>query len=102
MKEFTEPHNKGTKSRAGKKRKRIMMILAAMVIVGLISGGALIISKDAVMLLPTTAVKRGAVTIKIAEAGELRAQDQVTISAINDKQIIWMVPEGEWVEEGDT
>ncbi len=102
MKEFTDPHNKGTKSRAGKKRKKVAMILASMAILGLISGGTLIVTNHDSTPLPTTAVKRGEVTIKITEAGELRAQDQVTISAVNDKQIIWMASEGEWVEEGDT
>ncbi len=47
-------------------------------------------------------VKRSDVTIKVTETGELRARDQVTISAANDKQILWLAPEGTWVEEGDT
>jgi HlyD family secretion protein len=102
MKEFTDPPKKGMKSRAGKKRKRIMLTLAAVVIVGLISGGSLVISNHDGAPLSITPVKRGDITIKITESGELRAQDQITISAINDKQIIWMAPEGEWVEEGDT
>jgi multidrug efflux pump subunit AcrA (membrane-fusion protein) len=105
MNEFMDlqnTHKKGTKSRAGKRWKRVKMILAAMGIVGLISGGTFIVSNHDSAPFPFTLVKRGEVTIKIAEAGELRAQDQVTISAINDKQIIWMAPEGQWVEEGDT
>ena len=52
--------------------------------------------------IPTIRVKRGPVTIKITESGELRAKDQVTVSAINDKQILWLVPEGKYVHEGDT
>ena len=52
--------------------------------------------------IPTTHVKRGPVTIKVVEAGELRARDQVTVSAINDKQILWLVPEGKYVHAGDT
>ena len=52
--------------------------------------------------IPTTHVKRGPVTIKVVESGELRARDQVTVSAINDKQILWLCPEGKYVHEGDT
>lgn len=50
----------------------------------------------------TTPVKRGELTIKISEIGELAAQNQATVSAINDKQILYMAPEGSWVEKGDT
>ena len=52
--------------------------------------------------IPTAHVKRGPVTIKVVEAGELRARDQVTVSAINDKQILWLCPEGRYVHQGDT
>src|SRR5262245_35332497 len=52
--------------------------------------------------IPTARVKRGPVTIKITESGELRARDQVTISAVNDKQILWLCTEGAFVEQGDT
>ena len=52
--------------------------------------------------VPTIRVKRGPVTIKVTEAGELRAKDQVTVSAINDKQILWLCPEGKYVHQGDT
>jgi multidrug efflux pump subunit AcrA (membrane-fusion protein) len=52
--------------------------------------------------IPTAHVKRGPVTIKVVEAGELRARDQVTVSAINDKQILWLCPEGKYVRTGDT
>lgn len=52
--------------------------------------------------VPSTHVKLGAVTIKVTESGELRARDQVTVSAVNDKQILWLCPEGKFVHEGDT
>ena len=52
--------------------------------------------------IPTVRVKSGPVTIKITESGELRARDQVTVSAVNDKQILWLCPEGKYVHEGDT
>ena len=46
-------------------------------------------------------VKRGSVRITITESGELRAEHQATINASNDKRMIWLAPEGEWVKEGD-
>jgi HlyD family secretion protein len=52
--------------------------------------------------IASTRVKRGPVTIKVTESGELRARDQVTVSAVNDKQILWLCPEGKYVHEGDT
>ena len=52
--------------------------------------------------IPSTHVRRGPVTIKVTESGELRARDQVTVSAINDKQILWLCPEGKFVHKGDT
>ncbi len=50
----------------------------------------------------TAKVQRGDLTVKVSEAGELIAQDQATISAINDKQILYLAPEGSYVHEGDT
>jgi HlyD family secretion protein len=51
--------------------------------------------------IPTALVERGDVRITIVESGELRAEQQATVSATNDKQIIWLVPEGTRVKEGD-
>ena len=51
--------------------------------------------------IPTAAVQRGDVRITIVESGELRAEQQSTVSATNDKQIIWLVPEGTRVKAGD-
>lgn len=85
-----------------KRGRHVLWFLAPIVLVGLFLSSNLLISKDDRLIVPKAKVKRGAVTIKITEIGELRAQEQVTISAINDKQIIWLVPEGKWVETGDT
>lgn len=85
-----------------KKRRHVLLFLAPVALVGLFLSSNLLISKDDRLIIPKAKVKRGPVTIKITEIGELRAQQQVTISAINDKQIIWLVPEGKWVETGDT
>jgi RND family efflux transporter MFP subunit len=51
--------------------------------------------------IPTARVQRGDVRISIVESGELRAEQQATVSATNDKQIVWLVPEGTRVAEGD-
>ncbi len=51
--------------------------------------------------IPTARVQRGDVRITIVESGELRAEQQATVTATNDKQIIWLVPEGTRVKEGD-
>jgi RND family efflux transporter MFP subunit len=51
--------------------------------------------------IPTAKVARGDVRISIVESGELRAEQQSTVSAVTDKQIIWLVPEGTHVKEGD-
>lgn len=50
----------------------------------------------------TSPAKRGDLVVKVSETGELVAQNQATISAINDKQILYLAPEGSWVEPGDT
>jgi HlyD family secretion protein len=81
--------------------KKSVMILTLAVFVGFVVGWTFFTDTENANI-PTTSVKRGPVDIKITEVGELRAQDQVTVSALNDKQIIWMVPEGRWVEAGDT
>ena len=59
-------------------------------------------STSASSRVPTTHVRREPVTIKVVESGDLRAKDQVTVSAINDKQILWLCPEGKYVHTGDT
>jgi HlyD family secretion protein len=86
---------------ADKNRRKAVMIIAPVVIV-LFVGSSLLVSETENTDIPTTKARRGNITIKITESGELRAQDQVTISAVTDKQILWLVPEGQWVEEGDT
>jgi multidrug efflux pump subunit AcrA (membrane-fusion protein) len=81
----------------------VTIFLSLTAVVGLFLGGTtFIVSNHEGAPLPTTTVKHGPITIKITETGELRAEDQVTISAANDKMILWMAPEGSWVEEGDT
>ena len=70
----------------------VLIAAAAMFVAGAGPG-----AEDAI---PSTTVKRGDVRIVLSESGELRAEHQATIQATNDKMIVWMVPEGTWVEEG--
>ncbi len=87
---------------AGKNRRKMTMIVLPALIFTLFIGNKFLVSDTDTGNIPTAKVKRGQVTIKITEIGELRAQHQATISAVNDKQLIWMAPEGQWVQEGDT
>jgi len=91
-----------TKFLADKNRRKLLMFLAPLVLVVFWVGSNFLASESDGPKVSSAKVKRGPITIKIIESGELRAQDQVTISAITDKQILWLVPEGKWVEKGDT
>jgi HlyD family secretion protein len=54
--------------------------------------------------LVTGAVERGPFTVKISESGELRALESVTIASpgkLKNVPIIFLVPEGTTVDEGD-
>ncbi|RME00755.1 MAG: hypothetical protein D6814_02970, partial [Calditrichaeota bacterium] len=80
------------------KGRRSLKIIAPAVVIVLFLGSRMLISDNPDTEIPTAVVKKGDVVIKITEAGELRATNQATISAINDKQILWLAPEGAWVE----
>ncbi len=83
-------------------RKSTTATVVAGVAVALFLGNTLLSSEDVDSDIPTAKAKKGEVIVKVTELGELRAQDQVTISAPTDKQILYLAPEGTWVEEGDT
>ncbi len=51
--------------------------------------------------LATVVAKPGPFTAKISETGELRALESVTISGQKELPIIYLVPEGTFVKEGD-
>ncbi len=46
-------------------------------------------------------VQRGEFTVKLTEMGDLRALDSVTVSAIKDDPVIFLVPQGSEVKKGD-
>jgi len=94
-------HEKSSTTGKSKTGLALKIIVPVVILAGLLTSNY-ILSDSADSSIPTNVVKRGPVTIKIVESGELRAQDQVTISAANDKQILWLASEGSWVEKGDT
>lgn len=51
--------------------------------------------------IPVTEVQHGDLTLTLSEVGELKATRSATISAPNDKLIMYLAPEGSWVKEGD-
>jgi HlyD family secretion protein len=73
--------------------------LGALALVGAIA--AAVGTGSELARIPTALVQRGDVRITIVESGELRSEQQATVSAPNEKQIIWLVPEGTRVKEGD-
>ena len=86
----------------GSKAMTALKILVPVAIVALIFSSNYIFSSGGDSSIPTNTVKRGDVSIKIIESGELRAQDQVTVSSSNDKMILSLAPEGDYVQKGDT
>ncbi len=102
MKMIVETKSWAGKFWADKNRRKATMVIAPAALIILLLGSSMLVSEADNTNVPTARVKRGDVTIKITESGEMRAQDQVTISAVTDKQILWLVPEGTWVEEGDS
>lgn len=69
-------------------------LLLALVLLG-------VFRRDAAVAAPSAKVERGDVRITLTESGELRAAQQTTVSAANDKLITWLVPEGSRVAKGD-
>jgi len=83
-------------------RRKILIGTALGVVLLIFLSSSFLVSETDDTTIPSMPVKKGHVTIKVSETGELRAEDQVVISAVTDKQILWLAPEGTWVEEGDT
>ncbi len=84
---------------SGAQRRRLLAALGALAVVVLI--GALLSREGPAAGIPVATVGRGDVRITLTESGELRAEQQTTVSATNDKQIIWLVPEGTRAKAGD-
>jgi HlyD family secretion protein len=79
-------------------RRLLFILLPALVLAGLGLGA---LYRQGEVPLPTARVERGDVRITLTESGELRAAEQTTVSASNDKLIKWLVPEGAQVKKGD-
>jgi RND family efflux transporter MFP subunit len=76
---------------------RVAIGLAVVALVGwrFAAGG------DGDLQIPTAEVQKGDLTLTLSEIGELKATRSATISAPNDKLIIYLAPEGSWVKTGD-
>jgi RND family efflux transporter MFP subunit len=83
----------------GDRRRLAWITGAAVLVVALALLGLL--RQEASAALPSAKVERGDVRIVLTESGELRAAQQTTVSAANDKLINWLVPEGTRVAKGD-
>ena len=51
--------------------------------------------------IPMADVVEGNLNLQLTEVGELKAERSATISAPNDKLIMFLAPEGSWVKAGD-
>ena len=76
---------------------RVLLVLAIAAIIGwrLLGAGGSDIN------VPTAEVEQGSLSLQLTEVGELKAERSSTISAPNDKLIIYLAPEGSWVKKGD-
>jgi RND family efflux transporter MFP subunit len=81
-------------------RKLWFRVLAAVAVVSLV-GWRIAASNTASFDIPTADVQRGNLTLTLSEVGELKATRSATVSAPNDKLIIYLAPEGSWVKPGD-
>jgi RND family efflux transporter MFP subunit len=81
-------------------RRRLLWIAGPLVLV-LVLALLGFLGREANVALPSAKVERGDVRITLTESGELRAAQQTTVSAANDKLINWLVPEGTHVAKGD-
>jgi HlyD family secretion protein len=70
------------------------LLLLVLALLGLLNSSPSVVT-------PTAKVERGDVRITLTESGELRAAQQTTVSASNDKLITWLVAEGTRVKKGD-
>ena len=76
--------------------------VAGLLLIGGVVSSARLVQRHESRQSDAATVKQGPVSIKVIESGELHPRDQVTISAVNEKQIRWLAPEGTQVKAGDT
>jgi len=81
-------------------RKLWFRIAVGLAVVALI-GWRFAASSGTDVQIPTTEVQSGDLTLTLSEVGELKATRSATISAPNDKLILFLAPEGTWVKKGD-
>lgn len=88
--------------------RKSMILTGVFVLVAAIGTAALVLTRsngaaDLARTIPLTEVREGPLTISITEAGTITARDQVVIQNEVEGRttIISLVPEGQFVEEGD-
>jgi len=75
-------------------------VAIGLAIVGLV-GWRFAASSGAEIQIPVAEVQHGDLTLNLSEVGELKATRSATVSAPNDKLILYLAPEGTWVKKGD-
>jgi RND family efflux transporter MFP subunit len=81
-------------------RKLWFRIAVALAIVAIV-GWRFAASSHSDVDIPTADVMKGDLSMSLTVVGELKATRSATISAPNDKLIIYLAPEGSWVKPGD-
>jgi multidrug efflux pump subunit AcrA (membrane-fusion protein) len=76
---------------------RMLLLLAVAAVIGWRFVG----TTGADLNVPTADVVQGNLELQLTEVGELKAERSSTISAPNDKLILFLAPEGSWVKKGD-
>jgi len=97
--QLEEPETDDTKKFVLKKQYIALAVLALFLITWAIISS---MGTDELQDALTAQVQRGDLLVTVSETGELIAKDQATIGAITDKQILYLAPEGAFVNKGDT
>lgn len=99
-----KPENKkrAAASEGSGRNKRLFIIVGIIAIVSI--AWAIVSNNNSSKIrdILTVEAQRGNIVVTVDEVGELAAQNQATISSINDKVVLYLAPEGSWAEKGDT
>ncbi|MFA9479264.1 efflux RND transporter periplasmic adaptor subunit [Phycisphaerales bacterium AB-hyl4] len=100
------PENTNQKSNRPKRKWRLALAVLIVLLIPAVAAatwfGALR-SDDDTLRIPTFTVEQGPMTISVSESGTIAARDQVILSSEVEGQntLIYLIEEGEQVEEGD-
>jgi len=81
--------------------KKGWFLVLLLIAVAAFAGWRFLGISGAELSVPTADVMQGSLELQLTEVGELKAERSATISAPNDKLIIFLAPEGSWVKKGD-